>query len=310
MAHRKRELIDALSIRLAIFRDRKKRWAEKRAAGSRRKAMLVLGAALSIGGVTEAFDQVQFIVQKNLDGVQVVRSAPEGNRVVAQMSEGLTGDSLYKLAGIAPGGLISRTSDLVDHALFADPIIPADFLASLSTAGFPTTLAAPAANASDIDFAMLTAQAREAFFHSIPFGSIIHEKAQKYEVDPALVAAVIEQESRFKPRARSHRGARGLMQLMPATGKWMGARDLYDPEQNIDAGVRYLKYLEERFDGNRTKILAAYNAGEGNVRKYGGVPPFRETRTYVKKVASNYERRTRELAEFEKKAIAEHDLPR
>ena len=308
MAHPRGELIDALSIRLAIFRNRKKRWTEKRSAGSRRKAMLVLGAALSVGGVTEAFDQVQFVVQKNLDGVQVVRSTPEGSRVVAQMNEGLTGDSVYKLAGIAPGGLISRTSDLVDHALFADPIIPADFLATLSTAVSRESVApAPAPTG---DFAMLSEQAREAFFNSLPFGSIIHDKSRKYDVDPALVAAVIEQESRFKPRARSHRGARGLMQLMPATGKWMGARDLYDPEQNIDAGVRYLKYLEERFDGNRTKILAAYNAGEGNVRKYGGVPPFRETRTDVKKVASNYERRTRELAEFEKQALQGRELGR
>jgi hypothetical protein len=308
MANRRGELIDALSIRLAIFRNRKKQWTEKRSAGSRRKAMLVLGAALSVGGVTEAFDQVQFVVQKNLDGVQVVRSTPQGERVVAQMTEGLTGDSLYKLAGIAPGGLISRTSDLVDHALFADPIIPADFLATLSTAVSREPLApVPTAKA---DFAMLSVEVREAFFGTLPFGSIIHDKALKYDVDPALVAAVIEQESRFKPRARSHRGARGLMQLMPATGKWMGARDLYDPEQNIDAGVRYLKYLEERFDGNRTNILAAYNAGEGNVRKYGGVPPFRETRTYVKKVASNYERRTRELAEFEKKTVERGELGR
>lgn len=302
MAHRRRELIDALSIRLAIFGEKKRRWRERRAAGGRRKAMLLLGAALSVGGVTEAFDEVRFVVQKNLDGVQVIRETPGGNSVVAQMNGGLTGDSLYKLAAIAPDGIVSRTSDLFDNALFAESMLPTEFLATLST---PIQTAVQPAEEAAVDFAMLSARAREEFFDSIPFGSIIHQKAEKYDVDPALVAAVIEQESRFRPRARSHRGARGLMQLMPATGRWMGARNLYDPEQNVDAGVRYLKYLEERFDGNQTKILAAYNAGEGNVMKYGGVPPFRETRNYVKKVKQNYERRTRELAEFEKKALAD-----
>ncbi len=103
----------------------------------------------------------------------------------------------------------------------------------------------------------------EFFAEEIPYGELIYEKAKKYNVDPALVAAVIEQESRFKPGARSPVGARGLMQLMPRTGRWMGARDLYNPEQNIDAGVRYIKYLDKRFDGDVNKIIAAYNGGEG-----------------------------------------------
>ena len=104
---------------------------------------------------------------------------------------------------------------------------------------------------------------------------------------PELVAAVVQAESRFKPTARSGAGAIGLMQLVPRTGRWMGARDLTNPAQNIAAGAKYLKYLNERFDGNETKIIAAYNAGEGNVKRFGGVPPFRETRNYVTKV-KNY----------------------
>jgi soluble lytic murein transglycosylase-like protein len=89
------------------------------------------------------------------------------------------------------------------------------------------------------------------------------------------------------------------MQLMPRTGAWMGARDLYDPAQNVDAGVKYLKYLQKRFDGNLTKAIAAYNAGEGNVQRYRGVPPFQETRSYVKKVLTKYEERSRQLEKFD-----------
>ena len=94
------------------------------------------------------------------------------------------------------------------------------------------------------------------------------------------------------------------MQLMPRTGRWMGARDLYDPEQNVDAGVKYIKYLHKRFDGNLKKTLAAYNAGEGNVKRYGGIPPFRETQTYVKKVMKNYDRRSKQLKKFEQERVA------
>src|SRR5687768_13376799 len=114
------------------------------------------------------------------------------------------------------------------------------------------------------------------------------------------VAAVIEQESRFKPKAKSPVGARGLMQLMPRTGKWMGAKNLYDPEQNVDAGVKYIAYLDKRFKGDLKKIVAAYNGGEGNVMRYRGIPPFRETRTYVKKVMKNYDKRTKQLEKYEK----------
>lgn len=136
---------------------------------------------------------------------------------------------------------------------------------------------------------LVTEQVREDFFKKeIPFGAIIYKEAKKNNIRPELVAAVVQAESRFKPTARSGAGAMGLMQLVPRTGKWMGAKDLNNPQQNVAAGAKYLKYLNERFDGNETKVIAAYNAGEGNVKRFGGVPPFKETRNYVAKVR-NYE---------------------
>lgn len=132
---------------------------------------------------------------------------------------------------------------------------------------------------------LITEKVRQDFFHKeVPFGAMIYKEAKKNDLRPELVAAVVQAESRFKPTARSGAGAVGLMQLVPRTGRWMGARDLTNPAQNIAAGTKYLKYLNERFDGNETKVIAAYNAGEGNVKRFGGVPPFRETRSYVKKV--------------------------
>jgi soluble lytic murein transglycosylase-like protein len=136
---------------------------------------------------------------------------------------------------------------------------------------------------------LITEKVREDFFHKeVPFGSLIYQEAKKNDIRPELIAAVVQAESRFKPTARSGAGAIGLMQLVPRTGRWMGARDLTNPAQNIAAGAKYLKYLNDRFDGNETKVIAAYNAGEGNVKRFGGVPPFRETRSYVNKVR-NYE---------------------
>jgi soluble lytic murein transglycosylase-like protein len=133
--------------------------------------------------------------------------------------------------------------------------------------------------------AIVTDSVREEFFKKeVPFGSIIYREAKKNDLRPELLAAVVQAESKFKPTARSGAGAIGLMQLVPRTGRWMGARDLTNPVQNITAGAKYLKYLHERFDGNETKAIAAYNAGEGNVQRFNGVPPFQETRKYVSKV--------------------------
>lgn len=144
---------------------------------------------------------------------------------------------------------------------------------------------------------IVTEKVREDFFKKeVPFGSLIYREAKKNDLRPELVAAVVEAESRFKPTARSGAGAVGLMQLVPRTGRWMGAKDLTNPTQNVAAGAKYLKYLHKRFDGNETKMIAAYNAGEGNVKRFGGVPPFRETRNYVKKVR-NYEQEYRSRVE-------------
>jgi hypothetical protein len=117
------------------------------------------------------------------------------------------------------------------------------------------------------------------------FDRIITEAAKKFDVDMLLISAVIQAESDFNPREISNKGARGLMQLMPATAERFGVVDSYDPAANIYAGVRYLRWLLEKFDGNADLAVAAYNAGEGNVWKYNGIPPFRETITYVNRIA-------------------------
>ncbi|MGH7897897.1 MAG: lytic transglycosylase domain-containing protein [Candidatus Binatia bacterium] len=116
------------------------------------------------------------------------------------------------------------------------------------------------------------------------YDAIIHEYAERYRVDPALVKAVIHVESGFDPRAVSRRGARGLMQLMPVVLRSHGVSDAHDPRENIRAGVRELRSLLDRFRQNRRLAVAAYNAGSGSVRRFGGLPPYRETRRYVARV--------------------------
>jgi hypothetical protein len=118
---------------------------------------------------------------------------------------------------------------------------------------------------------------------------LINLNAARFGVDPYLVFCVIEQESQFKPFARSPKGAQGLMQLMPATARRLGVRRPYDPAENIMGGVRYLKELMTMFGGRVELVLASYNAGEGAVMKYGrNVPPYRETRDYVRKIGKRY----------------------
>lgn len=112
----------------------------------------------------------------------------------------------------------------------------------------------------------------------------IREVAVRYGVSPLLVAAIVEAESDFNPRAVSRRGAQGLMQLMPATASSLQVQDAFDPYDNIEGGVRHLRRLMDRFHGNLPLVLAAYNAGEGAVILYGGVPPYGQTRRYVRRI--------------------------
>ena len=117
---------------------------------------------------------------------------------------------------------------------------------------------------------------------------IIYKAGLNHGVDPRFIHAVIWQESKYLNQARSHAGAQGLMQLMPATAKRFGCDDPYDPAENITAGTKYLSWLLKRFEGNVELALAGYNAGEGSVDKYDGVPPYNETRNYVKIISKRY----------------------
>ncbi|HUP49919.1 MAG TPA: lytic transglycosylase domain-containing protein [Thermoanaerobaculia bacterium] len=228
----------------------------KRLTGLRRKyATWALGASLAVGGVG--------VPMKMIQQGQPGRGEGGESLLEQNLAEDLRAAS--NLAQQVAGGVAAGVESAASSSLEAFSEAPRQL-------------------------AIITDAAREQFFRTqVPFGSIIYSEAKKNDLRPELVAAMVQAESQFKPNARSPVGALGLMQLMPRTGKWMGARDLTNPTQNIQAGTKYLKYLNERFSGNETKVIAAYNAGEGNVRKFGGIPPFRETRNYVQKVR-NYEK--------------------
>jgi soluble lytic murein transglycosylase-like protein len=116
------------------------------------------------------------------------------------------------------------------------------------------------------------------------FATLVDDIAQRHDVDRDLVHSMIRVESNYNPFAVSNKGALGLMQLVPSTARRFGVADVFDPAQNVEGGVRYLKYLLDLYEGDNRLALAAYNAGEGTVERYRGVPPFRETRDYVYRV--------------------------
>jgi soluble lytic murein transglycosylase-like protein len=281
-----RNLLDSFSVRRARVRRKAEKNRILRLLGGRGTAAIVLGAALSIGGLSETMSSTHILLQKDLDSVRVVSQNDGHATVVAKFEDGFAANSLFKLSRALPDSLVTRQIRLFDEGWL--PQQQPDLLAPIVK--------------HDVfheEMARINEAIRRDFFsNAMPYGDIIHEKALKYDVDPALVAAVVEQESRFRRTAHSQVGARGLMQLMPRTGHWLGARDLYDPAQNVDAGVKYIKYLQSRFHGNVSQTIAAYNAGEGNVKRYRGIPPFRETQTYVRRVLHNYAKRNEELKRF------------
>ena len=146
------------------------------------------------------------------------------------------------------------------------------------------------ANQPESEIMRMARETTEATDSSVEIAEIveieahIREVAVRYDIPPILVAAIVEAESEFNPRAVSRRGARGLMQLMPGTASSLRVSDTFDPYENIEGGVRHLRQLMDRYHGNLPVVLAAYNAGEQAVRVYGGVPPYRETRRYVSRI--------------------------
>jgi soluble lytic murein transglycosylase-like protein len=240
--------------RMSAMRKRYARWA--------------LGGALAIGGMGIPLKVGQMLKETQ---TPATRQAPDGEPEKATTRQ-IAGDltNAERIAAAVAGGVSSAAQDV------AKTVAPTNMAATVAEA--PTKLV------------MMTDDVKHAFFKSeIPFGSLIYSEARKNNLPPELVAAVAHTESKFVPTARSHAGAVGLMQLVPRTGRWLGAKNLTDPTQNVQAGAKYLRYLTDRFGGNTQKAIAAYNAGEGNVRRFGGIPPFRETRNYVTRV-QDYQR--------------------
>jgi hypothetical protein len=186
-------------------------------------------------------------------------------RTLSVKSHRIDGDSV--ILTLRGGGEVTCDKSLIEKILPDEVPYPEPQLEAAASAQ-------TGADASAID---------PALFEQTPYGEIITSMSELHGVNPMLVRALIQVESNYRPKAKSNRGAMGLMQLMPATARQYNVRNAYDPKANISAGVRHLKALIDR-TGAVELALAAYNAGEGAVKKFNGVPPYRETRNYVSKI--------------------------
>lgn len=186
---------------------------------------------------------------------------------------------------------VNQTSQLIPSAISnkSETVQPfQEVLQSTAQSEFGSLLTLPASTSVQAQISVQP-QLRDYAQSSKPqLLSMISQIAKKHGVDEKLVKAVIKQESGFNTKAKSHCGAMGLMQLMPGTARTLGVKDPYNPVQNVDGGVRHLKWLLSKYNGNVILALAAYNAGAGAVDKYDGVPPYAETQNYVKNILKNY----------------------
>jgi soluble lytic murein transglycosylase-like protein len=192
------------------------------------------------------------------------------------------------LAGTTPSAPAQAPG--TDAGSFSSALASATTAASLGgTAGTtdPATLASMASPIGGLPAATTAAGTGAALPASVPYAAQITAAARANGLDPALLAGLIKQESGFNPNAGSGAGARGLTQLMPATAAALGVTNVLDPQQSIEGGAKYLKRQLDAFGGDVTKALAAYNAGPGAVRRFGGVPPYAETQNYVRAVQAN-----------------------
>ncbi len=196
----------------------------------------------------------------------------EDGRVVKASSYQVRGDEVeIRLPG---GGSYSVALLRVERIVDDEVVLPPAAVAEVRPAAGPA-----------VTYDMRYQANRKPLFRS-RYDAVIDAEAKRYDVDAAFVSALIRAESNYEPRAVSRKGARGLMQLMPATARRLDVQRPFDPAANVRGGVRYLRELLDRFDGKPELVLAAYNAGENAVESYGGVPPYRETVGYVKRILS------------------------
>jgi hypothetical protein len=173
--------------------------------------------------------------------------------------------------GLASGGTMSVDLSVVEHVL-EDEVLVAHAEQIRALQGI------------DLDFSM------DQPVPETPFGSAIHALGREYGLNPGLIAAVVKAESAFDPSAVSSQGAQGLMQIMPATAERFGiaSSDVFDPDTNLETGVRFLAHLRQRYEGDLALMLAAYNSGEATVTRFGGIPPYRETQEYIRRIERFY----------------------
>ncbi|MGE0640623.1 MAG: lytic transglycosylase domain-containing protein [Thermoanaerobaculia bacterium] len=211
---------------------------------------------LALAGLSPAPGAAELVVLTDSSVLKVTSFAVEGDEAVLTFA-----------IGGAMRMSILRVERVVDDEVLPEPEKGA---AALERSGY--------------DFAVHFDEGQSA--PTSAYGELIFAAARRHRLNPELVAAVIRAESAFNPRALSRKGARGLMQLMPATARRYGVTpsELWKPERNIEAGVRYLAFLADKFEDDLPRILAGYNAGEGSVVRYGGIPPYRETQGYVRRI--------------------------